>query len=335
MKNLPRCSTKTKCLLLIALVVLAALLSLCCGAAALSPREVFLSFAGRAETVESEAIVLYARLPRTLGALLAGAAFAVAGAVIQSVLSNPIAAPSVIGVNSGAGLFVALCTAFFPAAARFLPLCAFLGALTGMLVVLTIAEKTGASKMTLVLSGVAVSYVFSAGIDAVLTFVPDALSGYSDFRIGSLANLTMREVLGAAAVIVPAFALVMLLGNGMELLTLGTETARSLGVNVKAVRFALLALAAALAGAAVSFCGLIGFVGMIVPHWMRRLFGGESRTLLLVSALGGAAFLTLCDLLSRTLFAPYELPVGIVLAFLGGPFFIALLIRQRGGRRHD
>lgn len=335
MKNLPRCSTKTECLLLLLAVVLAALLSLCCGAAALSPREVFAALLGNASSQESAAIVLYARAPRTLGCLLAGAALAAAGTIIQSVLGNPIAAPSVIGVNSGAGLFVALCTAFFPAAARFLPLCAFLGALTGMLLVLTIAEKTGASKMTLVLSGVAVSYMFSAGIDAVLTFAPDALSGYSDFRIGSLANLTMSEVLGAAAVIVPALLAALALGGQMELLTLGTETAQSLGVPVRKVRFALLALAAALAGAAVSFCGLIGFVGMIVPHLVRRLMSGGSRLLLFAGALGGAVFLTLCDLLSRTLFAPYELPVGIVLAFLGGPFFIALLIRQRGGRRHD
>ena len=121
----------------------------------------------------------------------------------------------------------------------------------------------------------------------------------------------------------------------MDILRLGKETARSLGLPAKKLRLLLLALAAALAGAAVSFCGLLGFVGLIVPHIMRRLAGEESRVLLPACALGGACFLTLCDLLSRLLFRPYELPVGIVLALAGGPFFIWLLLRQRGGRIHD
>ena len=119
------------------------------------------------------------------------------------------------------------------------------------------------------------------------------------------------------------------------MLMLGRDVSQSLGLRVKPMRLLLLALAAALAGAAVSFCGLLGFVGLIVPHIMRRLVGAESRGLILGSALGGAVMLTGCDLLSRILFAPYELPVGIMLSFLGGPFFIFLLLRQRGGRIHD
>jgi len=307
---------------------------MCLGAASLSPGEIVSVLLGE-ETGTAARIVRYARLPRTCGCLLAGAALAVAGAVIQSVLGNPLAAPNIIGVSSGAGLAVALFGALAPTKAAATPIAAFAGALLGVLLVLFIAEKTGASKLTLVLAGVAVSGVFSAGIDAVVTFVPDALAGYSDFRIGGLSNLSMRRVIPAFWVILIAMILIFSLAGELDVLLLGTDTAQSLGLRAKPLRLILLTLAAALAGAAVSFSGLIGFVGLIVPHIMRRLIGEDSRPLLAGCALGGAATLTLCDLLARLLFAPYELPVGIVLSLAGGPFFIWLLLRQRGGRIHD
>ena len=145
----------------------------------------------------------------------------------------------------------------------------------------------------------------------------------------------MSRIVPAFWVILPVLVLILSLAGEMDLLLLGTETAQSLGLRAKPLRLLLLLLAAALAGAAVSFSGLLGFVGLIVPHIMRRLVGEESFSLLLASALGGAALLTGCDLLARLLFAPYELPVGIVLSFAGGPFFLWLLLRQRGGRIHD
>ena len=316
------------------LTVLAALLSLSLGAVYVPPGEVLSALLGRMEGTPQAQIVWLARWPRLWGCLLAGAALAVSGAVIQGVLGNPLAAPNIIGVNAGAGLFTALWGAFLPEAAL-APMAAFLGALTGALLVLFIAERTGASKMTLVLAGVAVSGMFSAAIDAVVTFLPDALNGYSDFRIGGLKNLSMGRVLPAAWVVILALAAVLSLAGELDILTLGAETARSLGLPAKPLRLVLLALAAALAGAAVSFAGLLGFVGLITPHMMRRLIGEESLPLIAASALGGALLLTVCDLLARTLFAPYELPVGIVLSLAGGPFFIWLLLRQRGGRTHD
>ena len=240
MKDLRISSTRTKYALptLGALAVLSALLSLCLGAVPLGPGEVFSALAGR-ESGAAAQIVLYARLPRTCGCLLAGAALAAAGTIIQGVLGNPLAAPNVIGVNAGAGLCTALCAALWPARTAALPFAAFLGALGGVGLVLAIGTRTGASRMTLVL-----------------------------------------------------------------------------------------------AGSAVSFAGLLGFVGLIAPHMVRRLVGEDSSARLLwAAALGGAALLTVCDILARTLFAPYELPVGVVLSLLGGPFFLWLLLRQRRGRR--
>lgn len=341
MKSWQRSSTEKKphkrriLLLLCALVPVLALLSVCLGPVRVAPGEVLEALLRRDAATAAGRIVLYARLPRTCGCLLAGAALAVSGAVIQGVLHNPLAAPNIIGVNSGAGLAVALCCAIAPKAAAAVPFAAFLGALAGVLLVLFIAERTGAARITLVLAGVAVSSMFSAGIDAVVTFVPDALNGYSDFRVGGVANLSMARVLPAFWIILAAMILLFSLAGELDVLLLGQETARSLGLRAKPLRLALLALAAALAGAAVSFAGLLGFVGLIVPHIMRRLAGEESLPLLAASALGGAALLTFCDLLARMLFAPYELPVGIVLALAGGPFFIRLLLRQRGGRTHD
>lgn len=323
---------RTALLLLAGLALATAALSLSIGSVPLSPAQVLGALTGRLTGTVPAQIVRYVRLPRTLACLAAGAALATSGAVIQGVLANPLAAPNIIGVNSGAGLAAALCCALLPSMPALVPVLSFLGALAGVLLVLLLAQRTGAARITLVLAGVAVSSMFGAGIDAVLTFVPEALNGYSDFRIGSLANVSLDRVLPAGGLILAALAAVLWFAKEMDLLLLGADTAQSLGLPVKRIRLTLLTLAAALAGAAVSFAGLLGFVGLLVPHMMRRLVGEDGRTLLLASALGGAALLTGCDLLARVLFAPYELPVGIVLSLLGGPFFLWLLLGQRRGR---
>ena len=307
-------------------------LSIWAGSVALSPAQVLAALSGMDTASTAARIVLYTRLPRTLAALLAGAALAVAGTVIQTVLNTPLASPGIIGVNSSAGLAVALVCAMAPAAQKYTPFVAFLGALAGVLLVMGLSQSTGASRMTVVLAGVAISNLFSAGIDAVVTFVPEALNGVTDFRIGGFSGATMARLAPAAKLIAISLMAVFSLSPQLDVLALGSDTAQSLGMSVKPARFLLLVLAAALAGAAVSFSGLLSFVGLIVPHTMRRLVGEESLPLLLSSALGGGFFVTVCDLLSRILFTPFELPVGIVLAFTGAPFFLWLLFKQKGGR---
>lgn len=306
----------------------AAVLSLCLGAVTVSPGELAAVVFGGQRTGTAAQILLYVRIPRTLGCLLAGAALACSGAIIQTVLANPLAAPNIIGVNSGAGVGAALCCALFPTAAAALPFASFAGAFVGVMLVLLIAERAGASRITLVLAGVAISGMFSACIDAVLTVYPDALIGYSDFRIGGMANLTVQRIAPAGWMIVFCLAAAFVFSNEMDVLALGSDTAQSLGLPVRRVRVLLLMIAAALAGAAVSFAGLLGFVGLIAPHMARRLVGSEGRFLLPACAFGGAALLTVCDILARVLFAPYELPVGIVLSLAGGPFFLWLLFRR-------
>lgn len=314
------------------LTLAAAILSLCIGSVALPLGQVLDALIGRNPNTIAARIVLYSRLPRTLAAMLAGAALAVSGTIIQTVLSNPLASPGVIGVNSGAGFAVALVCAISPSAQRYTPLMAFCGALAGVLLVTTLSQRTVASRMTVVLAGVAISTLFSAGIDAVVTLVPDAVNGITDFRIGGFTGITMARLAPAAGLILVSLGIAFSLSQQMDILALGSDTAQSLGLSVQFVRFILLVLAAALAGAAVSFCGLMGFVGLIVPHIMRRLTGENSLPLLLSSALGGAFFVMVCDLLARILFSPFELPVGIILAFAGAPFFLWLLFKQKGVR---
>lgn len=319
------------CIVLALLTAAAAALSLCVGAVMVNPAELF----GKDHDGVAFRILRYSRLPRTCCSLLAGAALAVSGAVIQNVLSNPLAAPNIIGVNGGAGFMAALCCAFLPGNLQILPAAAFAGALVSVLMVLAISQSAGASRITLVLAGVAISSLFSAATDAVVTFVPDALAGYMDFRVGGFSGVTLQQLKAPALMIAIAMAIVFLMSRSMEILALGGETAKSLGLPVRPVRLMLLVLAAALAGAAVSFSGLLGFVGLLVPHMVRRLTQGDGLVLLAGSALGGAFLVTLCDTLARSLFSPYELPAGIVLAFIGAPFFLWLLFHQREGDAYD
>lgn len=244
----------------------------------------------------------------------------------------PLASPNIIGVNAGAGFAVVLSLAIFPTTFGVRSLAAFIGALAAVMLVYFIARKTGASKITLVLAGVAISSLFNAGTDTVTTFVPDTLSGLSDFRIGGLEGISLGVLSPAWVLIIAGIAAVILLGHDIDVLALGDSTAFTLGMNVKLLRFVLLTLAALLAGAAVSFSGLLGFIGLIIPHIAEKLTGSSHTLKIPVCALMGAVFTSMCDLLARTLFAPHEIALGIVVSYIGVPFFIYLLLRKKGGK---
>ena len=310
----------------------AALFSLCVGASGASLTQ---GLADLLRGVSSPAarIVRYIRLPRVLAAMLAGAALAASGVLIQGVLGNPLAGPNVIGVNAGAGFFTLLCACLLPSAATLLPAAAFAGALLTSLIILLLSDRMGASRITVVLAGVAISSIFSAGSDLITTLFPDTTLGMSAFMIGGFSDVSTARLRTAALYILPALAISLLLAGDLDVLALGDEVAASLGLRVRRTRVLLLAVASVLAGAAVSFAGLLGFVGLIVPHAVRRVVGGEHRQLLPLSMLGGALFTLLCDTAARTVFAPYEVPVGILLSLVGGPFFLFLLLKGRKGAR--
>lgn len=310
---------------------LAAALSLCLGAAKLSPAALIQAISSGPHGTAGY-IFWYVRLPRTLACLLAGGALAVSGAVIQGVLHNKLASPSIIGVNAGAGLAVTVCCAFGAISGWAIAGSAFLGAMLSVLLIVFVAERVGASRTTVILGGVAVNAFLNALSEAISTLIPEAGLMAGDFRIGGFASVAYPRLIPAGILICAAMAIIFTLHNELDVLILGEETARGLGMNVKKTRTLLLILAAMLAGSAVSFAGLLGFVGLIVPHAVRKIAGSEAGSLLPLCAVGGAGFVTLCDTAARVLFAPFELPVGILLSVLGGPFFLLLLLKRKGGR---
>ena len=273
-------------------------------------------------------IFRYSRLPRTAACLLSGAALAVAGAVIQGVLANKLASPNIIGVNAGAGLAVTLCCALGSLSGWAIAAGSFLGALAAVALVTAVSRKAGASRTSVILTGVAVNSFLSAVSEAVTQLNPEIAFLSSDFRVGGFSAVSSARLVPAAVLILGALAAVMTLCNELDVLSLGEETAQGLGLPVKKMRPLFLGLAALLAGAAVSFAGLLGFVGLIVPHAARALVGGESKFLLPLCAIGGGAFVTVCDVAARLAFAPYELPVGILMSLLGAPFFLMLLFQR-------
>ena len=294
-----------------------------------------LSAAVRGDTDSPEArILIYVRLPRVLGGLICGMALAVSGAVIQCVLANRLASPSIIGVNAGAGLAVTLGSAFGVLGGWRLSRFSFIGAFLTVMLVSLGAKKWGASRGTVILMGVALNAFLGAISDTVATFVPEVSVQSLDFKIGDFSAVTYARVIPASALILIAILVLITFSNELDVLTLGDENAKGRGLNTGVMRVVFLILSALLAGAAVSVCGLLSFVGLLVPHAVRRIATSESKHLIPLCALFGAGFVSLCDTLARVVFAPYELPVGIIMAFLGAPFFIFILIRGKGGDRN-
>ena len=312
------------------LLLISAVLGIALGSTSLSFSEIISVFGSEFSTAGGR-IFLYVRLPRTAASLICGAALAVSGAVIQGVLANRLASPSIIGVNSGAGLAVTLCTAFGIYGGLRLSLFAFLGAFATVMAVSLLARRTGASRGTLILLGVAVNSLLNAFSEAVVTFIPEVGVMSNDFKVGEFSSVTYTRLLPAVVLIAVSLVILFTLTNELDVLTLGEDSARSLGMNTSLIRTLFLMLAAVLAGCAVSLAGLLSFVGLIVPHAVRRLSGSKASRLLPLSAIFGGAFVCLCDTAARTLFSPYEIPVGIIMAFLGAPFFVFILIKGKGG----
>ncbi len=318
----------------VSVCLIAVLASLCLGAANMTIGQL-LDAAFKSKESTYGIIFWYVRLPRTCACLLAGAGFAVAGAVIQNVLANKLASPGIIGVNAGAGMAVTLCCAFGAVSGWLIAGASFAGALFAVLLVALTAQKIRASRTTVILGGVAINSFLAAVSDAIATVIPEAGVMSTDFRIGGFSTVSYVRLIPAGILIAVALAAVFFLCNELDIMSLGEETAHSLGLNVSGMRTLFLILAALLAGASVSFAGLLGFVGLIIPHMMRRLAGSESRHLIPLCAVGGAGFVTLCDVAARLCFRPYELPVGILMSFIGGPFFIWLLLKKKGGHADD
>lgn len=272
-------------------------------------------------------IIWNLRLPRMILAALVGINLAIAGAILQGVMKNPLADPSIIGISSGAGLFAIALLVIFPQYLGLVPIAAFLGAMLAALIIYSLAWKGGIEPTRIILAGVAVSALFGAGISAVLVFYSDRVHGALTFMNGSLSSRSWPEVQTILPYTIVGLLLAMLFSEKLNILILGDDVARSVGLNVELTRLGFTALAALLAASAVSVVGLLGFVGLIVPHSVRLIIGNNYKYMLPASALLGAVLLMLSDTFARTILSPTEIPVGIVMAVLGVPFFLYLLRR--------
>jgi iron complex transport system permease protein len=284
-------------------------------------------------------IFFIARLPRALAGALVGSSLAASGVVFQALLRNPLATPFTLGVSAGAALGAILAITF-PLALAFLPvpavpLASFIGSLfaVGVVYALATARRLGLSTHVLLLAGVTLNAFFSALI-LFVQYIADQSQTVRTVRwlMGDLDVAAYGPVLGALPFTVLAFAAFAWLPRALNLLAAGADAAAARGVDVLRVQRLAFFSASLATGAAVSLGGPIGFIGIVVPHLVRLMVGADHRVVLPASALFGAGFLVACDVLSRTLLSPVELPVGIVTAMIGGPFFLWLLVRE-GGRR--
>ncbi|MEM1377723.1 MAG: iron ABC transporter permease [Pseudomonadota bacterium] len=286
-------------------------------------------------------VILDIRLPRTLLGILVGASLAVSGAIMQGLFRNPLADPGIVGVSAGAGLgavtFIVLGTGVLaPVAAIFgiyhVPFAAFLGGLASTFLLYRVSTQNGRTSVaTMLLAGIALGAMAGAFTGLLVFWADDQqLRDLTFWGLGSVAGATWIKVWAVAPIILPVVLLATFMARGLNAMTLGEATAHHLGVNVQVFKRVAIVAVAAATGASVAATGGIGFVGIVVPHLLRLLIGPDHRYLLPACALLGAIMLLFADAIARQIVAPAELPIGIVTATIGAPFFLWILLKRRG-----
>ncbi|WP_096463767.1 FecCD family ABC transporter permease [Aneurinibacillus soli] len=294
-------------------------------------------FVGLAEkdwTQAAETIVWEIRMPRIMLAVLVGAGLGAAGTAYQGVLRNPLADPYILGVSSGASVGAAAFILFGGSLSIFgswtLPFVAFICGLLTLFVVYRLASINGTIQVeTLLLSGVVVQAFLGAGLSLLLSMSGEKMQNIVYWMMGSLTLADWESDVVITPYVLGGITVMWLCSRELNILALGEQKAHHLGMNVQRVRFVLLVTASLVAGATVAVSGVIGFVGLIIPHMMRSVAGSDYRVLLPVSAVAGSILLVVADTMARTVLDPQELPIGVITAFLGAPFFAYLLRRRR------
>ncbi|WP_420548601.1 FecCD family ABC transporter permease [Curvivirga sp.] len=286
-----------------------------------------------------ETVLTQIRLPRVLLGLVVGGALAVSGAVMQALFRNPLADPGLIGVTSGAALMVAFTIVVVGSLPGILGVyslsfAAFSGAIITSILIFKIAGHSGKFSVTyLLLAGIAINALAVAGI-GFLTYLSDdqQLRNFTFWTLGSLGGALWPAVMAAASVIIPALLILIRHARKLNILLLGESEAQNLGIDTESLKRMTIVVAAISVGAAVAVSGMIGFVGLLVPHLIRLMFTSDNRQLIPLAAMMGGFLLILADLLARVIVTPAEMPVGILTSILGGPFFLWLLLKQFSGR---
>lgn len=343
--NAHRARTKVAFSAAIVLLILLALLSIMRGAVLIPPEEVmrslFLRLSGDAEGGRHDLVIMNIRLPRTLLVMLVGASLALSGAVMQGLFRNPLADPGLVGVSAGAalaaGATIVLGDAYLtPLIGKppffLLPIGAFVGGLVSTLLLYAIATRQGRTSIaTMLLAGIALGALAGA-LSGLLAYLSDdrQLRDLTFWSLGSFGGASWTKVLAVLPILLPLLIAAPMLARGLNGLALGEAEAFHMGLSVQRIKAVAILLVAFAVGASVAVAGMIGFVGIVVPHLVRLILGPNHRILLPASALGGAALLLGADILARTLVSPAELPIGIITAAIGAPFFLWLLLRRNG-----
>ena len=331
---------------LVSLLLLSAYLSLSLGSSSIGQRDIFQALFFDS-TRAAETIVWSVRMPRIVVGIAVGAALALSGVVMQNVLSNPMASASTLGVSQGASFGAAFAICFLNAGVQvnsggasssiaitnpyMVTICAFIGGMLTTIAILMLSRMRGATPSSMILSGVAISSMFTGALTLIQYFADDVMvSTIVYWTFGSLGRAGWNEILLIFVLTIAAFIFFIMNRWNYNALEGGRNSAKSLGVNVDALQFISLLLCALISSVSVAFVGCISFVGLIAPHVMRRFVGSDYRFLIPTSALAGSILLLLSDTLSRTIISPIVLPIGALTSFLGAPLFLYLVIRRRG-----
>jgi len=326
----------TKIILLFTIIFAVFVASISIGSANISPFDIARAFlytifgVGQPDDTHI-AILLNLRLPRALLAFIVGASLSVSGAIMQSVLRNPLASSFTLGVSSGASLGAALIIMLPTFFAFTLPLAGFVFGMLTIIFVIAISARIDGKNYTIILVGMIMSLFVNAATSLLVSLNREHASRLIFWQMGSFSMQGWSTVILLAAITLVGILLTMRYHRELDIMTFGEEQAQLLGVNLRSVKWVLLIISAAITGSAIAFVGIIGFVDLVAPHIVRRIFGARHKLIIPLSACFGGAFMMLCDLIARSVLDARELPVGVVSALVGAPFFAYVYFRK-GGR---
>lgn len=316
-------------LILFTLFVVTVIVSIGCGSVKVSYEDIFNAIA--TDKGGMAAIIRNIRLPRVLMAILIGANLAVSGVLLQGVMKNPLADPGITGISAGASVAVLLVMLYFPSAQSSIPIFGFLGGVLACVIIYSLAWKKGLSAMRIVLAGVAVNSMLGGITSMIQTMNSEKLTGVLNWLNGELGKKSWEQVEVVAVYSVIGLVIAFMLSKCCDVLALGDKNTKSLGYNPNILRLVISVAAVLLAGISTAYVGVIGFIGLIVPHISRMFMGSEHKKLMPFAALMGSTILLMADTLGRTIIAPYEIPVGVITTVFGGPFFLYLLRKDNKG----
>lgn len=317
----------TLAILTLILLLISIFFSIVIGSVKISPKEIFDIIFNHKQT-ENYTILMNIRLPRIAFAFLGGLCLALSGLLLQVVLRNPMADSGALGINSGATFVTTLVFLVFPVSSNLVPVLSFLGGMIAFLLIILLSWEVDLTPTRLILTGAALNAMLRGGQAFLMTMYSDRLQGVITWQNGNLSGKTWEQFITYCVYIFPAILIAFLISKSINVLNLSDSTSYGLGVPVRKYRILVATLGVYLAAVTVSQLGMIGFVGLIVPHISKSLVGGNAKKTLPFTSLIGALLLLLADLFSRTIASPIEIPIGTVMSILGGPFFLYLISKK-------